>query len=80
MTDIITGLRQLLQDFVAPDLKAIQAKQDAQYNSIMATLEAFRAEMRSELTALRATLQVDVLNKTHPLSERLTAIEAKQGR
>ena len=80
MTDVITGLRQLLQDLVAPDLKAIQAKQDAQYNSIMATLEAFRAEMRSELTALRATLQVEVLNKTYPLSERLTAIEAKQGR
>jgi hypothetical protein len=30
-----------------------QAKQDAQYNSLMATIEAFRAEMRAEFTALR---------------------------
>ena len=85
MSDIVTGLRQLLQDLIAPDLKAIQARQDAhqaktdaQYESMMATLEAFRAEMRSEFTALRASLQLEVLQKTHPLSERLTAIEARQ--
>jgi len=87
LSDIITGLRQLLQDLVAPDLKAIQAKQDAlysatnaQHNAVMAALEAFRAEMRAEFTALRASLQLELLSKTGPLSERLTAIEAKQAR
>lgn len=50
MSDIVGGLRQLFQDLVAPDLKAIQGKQGAQYNAsnaqhnaIMAALEAFRA-------------------------------------
>jgi len=71
LSDIITGVRQLLQELIAPDLKAIQAKQDAMYNAssakhnaVMAALEAFRAEMRSELTALRASLQLEILGKT----------------
>ncbi|HZB89128.1 MAG TPA: hypothetical protein VE291_10750, partial [Terracidiphilus sp.] len=61
MADVITGLRQVIQDLVAPDLKAIQVKQDAlgrqsevQHDAMMKTLEAFRAEMRSEFAALRA--------------------------
>lgn len=56
MSDFIGGMRQLLEDWVTPDLKAIQATQDAQYNAsnhqhsaIMGALEAFRAEMRSEV-------------------------------
>lgn len=56
MTDLITGLRQAIQDLVAPDLKAIQVKQDStvrqmeiQHDALMKTVEAFRAEMRSEL-------------------------------
>jgi hypothetical protein len=87
LTDVITGIRQLLQDLIAPDLKAIharqdahQAKTDAQYNSLIAAIEAFRAEMRAEFTGLRASLQLEVLEKTHPLSERITALEAKQSR
>jgi hypothetical protein len=59
MSDVITGLRQAIQDLVAPDLKALMVRQDAlqrqseiQYDSVMKTLEAFRAEMRSEFAAL----------------------------
>jgi hypothetical protein len=73
LSDIITGLRQLLQDLVAPDLKAIQAKLDAQYNAssaqhnaVMAALEAFRAEMRSEMASLRASLQLELLERLLP--------------
>lgn len=87
LSDIISGIRQLLQDLVAPDLKAIQAKQEAQYdastaqhNALMAAIEAFRAEMRSEMAMLKASLQLEVLGKTAPLSERLTAIETKRRR
>ena len=50
MADFVTGLRQVIQDLVAPELKAIQAKQDATTHLI----DAFRAEMRSEFAALRA--------------------------
>jgi hypothetical protein len=50
MADIVTGLRQVVQDLVAPDLKAIKAKQDA----TTLLIDAFRAEMRSEFAALRA--------------------------
>ncbi len=55
MPDIITGLRQVIQDLVAPDLKAHTAKLEAlqkqseiQHDAVMKTLDAFRAEMRSE--------------------------------
>jgi hypothetical protein len=51
----------LIQDLITPDLKAIAAKQDAmekhmslQYDVLMKTIEAFRAEMRSEFLSLRA--------------------------
>jgi hypothetical protein len=47
---------------VAPDLKAIQVKQDAmvrqmevQHDALIKTVEAFRAEMRSEFAALEPT-------------------------
>jgi len=84
MADLVTGLRQVIQDLVAPDLKAIQAKQDAtsklmevQHDALMKTVDAFRAEMRSEFAALRATNQLEVYRQVSPLSERLTVVEKK---
>jgi hypothetical protein len=65
MSDVITGMRQVIQDLVAPDLKAHAAKLDAlqkqgevQYDAMMKTIEAFRAEMRSEFQSLRANNQL----------------------
>jgi hypothetical protein len=84
MTDFVSGLRQVIQDLVAPDLKAIQAKQDAtsklmevQHDALMKTVDAFRAEMRSEFTALRATNQLEVFRQVSPLSERISIVEKK---
>ena len=84
MSDLISGLRQVIQELVAPDFKAIQAKQDStnrqievQHDALMKTLEAFRAEMRSEFAALRANNQLEVLRQVSPLSERLTLVEKK---
>jgi len=84
MADLITGLRQVIQDLVAPDLKAIQAKQDAiskqlevQHDALMKTVDAFRAEMRSEFAALRANNQLEVFRQFSPLSERLTVVEKR---
>lgn len=74
----------MIQDLVAPDLKAIQAKQDAmskqievQHDALMKTVDAFRAEMRSEFAALRASNQLEVFRQVSPLSERLTLVEKK---
>jgi hypothetical protein len=95
MADFVTGLRQVIQDLVAPDLKAIQAKQDSmdkrmelqydtmrrqievQHNALMTNMDAFRAEMRSEFAALRATNQLEVYRQVSPLSERLTVVEKR---
>jgi hypothetical protein len=81
MADLVTGLRQVIQDLVAPDLKAIQAKQDAtsklievQHDALMKTVDAFRAEMRSEFAALRATNQLEVYRQVSPLSERISVV------
>jgi hypothetical protein len=76
MADIVTGLRQVIQDLVAPDLKAIQAKQDA----TTLLIDAFRAEMRSEFAALKAANQTEVLQQVSPLKERLSVLEIKPGR
>lgn len=85
--NILTGLRQLIQDLVVPDLKSVQAKQDAmnrqlevQHDALMKTVEAFRAEMRSEFAALRANKQVEVLRQVSPLSERISVVEERSGR
>lgn len=84
MSDVVTGLRQAIQDLVAPDLKALSAKVDAlqrqndiQYDAVMKTLEAFRAEMRSEFAALRANNQVEVFRQVSPISERVAVVESR---
>jgi len=91
MTDYVQGLRQVIQDLVAPDLKAISARQEAlkeqlatiqkqmevQHDATVKTIEAFRAEMRSEFAALRANNQLEVLRQVVPLSERLAVVEKK---
>lgn len=87
MTDFVTGLRQAIQDLIAPDLKAIQAKQDAmsrqievQHDALIKTVEAFRAEMRSEFAALRANNQLEVLRQVSPLSKRISLVEENRAR
>ena len=89
MTDCVAGLRQAIQDLVAPDLKAISARQEAfqkqmesmqkqmevQHDATVKTIEAFRAEMRSEFAALRANNQLEVLPQVSPLSERLAVVK-----
>jgi len=83
MSDIISGVRQLIQDLVAPDLKAISAKQDAtekqmmlQHDLLMKTLEAFRAEMRSEFALLRAEFRIEIQSQIAPLKERIAVLES----
>lgn len=84
MSDIVASLRQVIQDLVAPALKshttklaALQKQADVQYDSIMKTLDAFRAEMRSEFAALRANNQAEVFRQMLPLSERVAALESR---
>ncbi len=95
MSDVVTGLRQVIQDLVAPELKAhavkldalqrqsemLQKSTDTQHDSVMKTLDAFRAEMRSEFASLRANNQVEVLRQVAPISERIAVVESrvKQG-
>jgi hypothetical protein len=91
MSDFITALRQVIQDLVAPDLKAhtvkleslqkqgemLQKLIEVQHEAMMKTLDAFRAEMRSEFAALRANNQMEVFRQISPISERLAVVEAR---
>jgi len=59
MSDVIPGVRQVVQDMVAPDMKAKMAKLDMlqkqieiQHEAMMKAIDAFHAEMRSEFAAL----------------------------
>jgi hypothetical protein len=91
MTDVVSSVRQIIQDLVAPDLKALQSKLDSQakqldmlnqhstiqHDATMKVLEAFRAEMRSEFAALKALNQVEVMRQVSPLSERIAIVERR---
>lgn len=84
MSHIITGLRQVIQDLVAPDLKSLAVKMDSlqkqgeiQHDAVMKTMDAFPAEMRSEFAALRANNQVEVFRQVSPISERIAVVEAR---
>jgi hypothetical protein len=84
MSDVSSGLRQVIQDLVAPDLKANAAKLDMlqkqveiQHDAMMKTIDAFRAEMRSEFAALRANNQMEVFRQMSPMSERIALVEAR---
>jgi hypothetical protein len=85
MWAIITGLRQVIQDMVAPDLKvhtvkldALQKQTEIRYDAMMRTLDA---EMRSEFASLRANNQIEVFRQVSPISERMAIVAArvKQG-
>ncbi len=60
---------------------ALQKQGEIQYDAMMKTLDAFRAEMRSEFAFLRANNQVEVFRQVMPISQRVTVVEArvKQG-
>ncbi len=91
MSDVISGLRQVIQDLVARELKAhsfkleaLQRQGDAlqklvetQHGSMMKTLDAFRAEMRTEFALLKANNQMEVYRQVAPLSERLAVVESR---
>jgi propanediol dehydratase small subunit len=95
MSDMVTGLRQGIQDLITPEFKALSITLDAirirtetlrkqtemQHDAVMKTLDAFRAEMRSEFASLRANNQVEVFRQVSPISERIAIVEArvKQG-
>jgi hypothetical protein len=84
MSDVITGMRQVIQDLVAPDLKAhtvklesLEKRIDLQHDAMMKTIDAFRAEMRSEFASARANYQIEVMRQISPLSERVAVLEAR---
>jgi len=84
MSDIVTGVRDAIQDFVAPALKAqavkleaLQRQSEIQHDAVMKTLDAFRAEMRAEFAALRANNQVEVFRQISPIGERIAVVESR---
>ena len=84
MTGLVLGLKRVTRDLLSADLKRIEAMHDAlsklselKHNALMANLNAFRAEMRSEFAALRATNQLEVYRQVSPLSERISMVEKR---
>ncbi len=60
----------MIQDLVVPDrnahtvkLEALQELVEIHHGAVMKTLDAFRAEMRSEFAALRANNQVQAIRQ-----------------
>lgn len=92
--NILSELRHILQDVIAPDLKSLAIKMDglqrqtelsqkateAQLEAFRMEQTAFRAEMRAEFQAQRNLLQNEVLREASPIRERLATLEAHSAR
>jgi hypothetical protein len=90
--ELLAAIRQVLQDIVAPDLKALMVKVDgvqrqvvlsekstsAQLEAFRAEMGAFRAEMRSEFQSQRVLLENSVLRETAPIRERIASLESRR--
>jgi hypothetical protein len=50
---------------------------EIQHVALIKTIDAFRAEMRSEFAALRADNQLEVFRQGSPISERVTVMESR---
>jgi len=64
MADLVGGLRQVIQDLVAPGLKAILAKQDGmskqmelQYDSLCRQMEVEHNALMTNMDAFRAEMR-----------------------
>ena len=67
MSDVITGLRHSAKlESVQRRSDLLQKSMDTQHDSVMKTLDAFRAEMRSDFASLRANNQIEVLRRWLP--------------
>jgi outer membrane murein-binding lipoprotein Lpp len=80
----IEDIRKALQDFLAPELREMTAKIESlekrmtlHLDALSASMDAFRAEMRTEFALLRSNSQLDVARQVAPLSERVAVLEAK---
>jgi septation ring formation regulator EzrA len=62
MADLVTGLRQVIQDLVALDMKAIQAKQDSLSKQVELQYDALRRQI--EVRA-KKTIAGEPLAKFH---------------
>ena len=77
MSEIVTEVRQAIQDVLTPELKSYAAKLDSlhdlmmkNHDEMMRAIDAFRAEMRAEFASLRAKNQAEDFGQVSPLRER----------
>jgi len=52
----------------------LQKQMEISHDAVMKTLDAFRAEMRSEFASLRASNQMEVFRQMGPISERIAVV------
>lgn len=80
---MIEETRQVLQDFIAPELRTI----DARLNAVESRISALEAELKKNHAELRAELHknheevlaaISTKNQIHALELRLAVIEAEK--
>lgn len=55
-------------------IEMLQKQMEISHDAVMKTLDAFRAEMRSEFASLRASNQMEVFRQMGPISERIAVV------
>jgi hypothetical protein len=59
---------------VQKQIEMLQKQMEISHDAVMKTLDAFRAEMRSEFASLRASNQMEVFRQMGPISERIAVV------
>jgi hypothetical protein len=59
---------------VQKQIEMLQKQMEISHDAMMKTLDAFRAEMRSEFASLRASNQMEVFRQMGPISERIAVV------
>jgi hypothetical protein len=59
---------------VQKQIEMLQKQMEISHDAVMKTLDAFRADMRSEFASLRASNQMEVFRQMGPISERIAVV------
>jgi hypothetical protein len=72
-----TAKIESLEKQMTAKIESLEKRMTLHLDALSASMDAFRAEMRTEFALLRSNSQLDVARQVAPLSERVAVLEAK---
>jgi hypothetical protein len=80
MSDVVQSVRQLLQDFIAPelrelksDVKQVDAKIDSKTNSLEAKIDSTTSNLEAKIVFETSRLEVKIVSETSRLEDKIVS-------